>query len=258
MENRVKHFESIRNFRDFGGYPTKEGGKVQSGRLYRSGNYSEAKPDELERVKALNIAFQVDLRRPDERERMKARWSAPTTITHDGGRESEAPHVQFLKQVEVNKDQAESWMINYYKEAPFRPHHIDLFQSWFEGLLALESNEAALVNCTAGKDRTGLLCAFTNYALGVDQEILMEDYLLTNSAARVTERLPQATAWFNSQINQNYPEEVYMPFVGVRGVFFQTALDTIETKTGSIDSYIANVLKLSADKIETLKRKFVD
>ena len=257
MENRVINFDSIRNFRDFGGYPTTDGGVLRTGKLFRSGNYSEATQEELEQVKALNITFQVDLRRPDERERMVARWSAPTTRTHDGGRESEAPHVQFLRQVEVDKDRAESWMINYYKRAPFRSHHIELFQYWFKGLLALKDDEAALVNCTAGKDRTGLLCAFTKHALGVDEATLLEDYLLTNTAAKVKERLPQATKWFNSQISQNYSEDVYWPFVGVRANFFKTALKTITEKKGSLNAYLEEVIGLNDRDIEELRKRFV-
>ena len=257
MENRVKNFTSIRNFRDFGGYSTHDGGMIRTGKLYRSGNYSEATPEELEQVKSLNIAFQVDLRRPDERERMVAKWSAPYTITHDGGRESEAPHVQFLKQVEVDKDEAESWMINYYKKAPFRTHHIELFRCWFDGLLKLEDDEAALVNCTAGKDRTGLLCAFTKHALGVDEETLIEDYLLTNTAANVKERLSSATVWFNKQIKQNYTAEVYWPFIGVRAIFFKTALETITLKTGSLSAYLEDVIGLKDEDIKSLRKHFV-
>lgn len=257
MENRVKNFTSIRNFRDFGGYSTNDGGVIRTGKLYRSGNYSEAIPEELEKVETLNIAFQVDLRRPDERERMVARWSAPNTVTHDGGRESEAPHVQFLKQVEANKDKAEGWMINYYKKAPFRTHHIELFRYWFNGLLTLKDDEAALVNCTAGKDRTGLLCAFTKYALGVEEETLLEDYLLTNSAANVKERLPTATKWFNDQIKQNYPAEVYWPFVGVSEIFIKTALETITKKTGSLSAYLEEVIGLNDKDIKSLRKHFV-
>lgn len=257
MENRVKNFETIRNFRDFGGYPTAEGGMIRTGKLYRSGNYSEASSAELGQVEKLNIVFQVDLRRPDERERMVARWSAPKTITHDGGRESEAPHVQFLKQVAVNKDEAEGWMIEYYKKAPFRSHHIELFQHWFHGLMTLQNDEAALVNCTAGKDRTGILCAITKYALGVKEESLLEDYLLTNTAAKVEERLPIATKWFNDQINQNYPAEVYWPFVGVRAIYMKTALKTITEKTGSLGAYLEKVIGLNDQDIRSLRNHFV-
>ena len=53
------------------------------------------------------------------------------TITHDGGREHEAPHHQFLTKVEADAEKAEAWMTDYYRVAPFKAHHRELFATWF-------------------------------------------------------------------------------------------------------------------------------
>src|SRR5258708_12296613 len=37
-----------------------------------------------------------------------------------------------------------------------------------------------LVHCTAGKDRTGLLIAMVQDLLGVDEKLILDDYLLSN------------------------------------------------------------------------------
>ena len=94
-KHRLLKFETIRNFRDFGGYDSRYGGRVKMGRLYRSGHHAEASQAELARMEALGIHVQDDLRRPDEREKFKTRFAAPVTITHDGGRETDAPHITF-------------------------------------------------------------------------------------------------------------------------------------------------------------------
>ena len=123
MKDRILPLEGVRNFRDFGGYASRHGGHVKQGRLFRSGHYAEATHGDLQQIRQKRIAVQADLRRPDERERQPGKWSAPMTITHDGGREHEAPHHQFLTKVEADAEKAEAWMTDYYRVAPFKAHH---------------------------------------------------------------------------------------------------------------------------------------
>ena len=148
---RLLAFETIRNFRDFGGYDSRHGGKVRMGRLYRSGHHAEASEAELVRMDALGIHVQADLRRPDEREKQKSRFTAPVTITHDGGRESEAPHMRFLSQMSVDAETADQWMTEYYELAPFKVHHQAMFRDWFVHLAEAPGETAGLVERLMGK-----------------------------------------------------------------------------------------------------------
>ncbi|MEL6324352.1 MAG: tyrosine-protein phosphatase, partial [Pseudomonadota bacterium] len=222
MDSRIKPLEGVRNFRDFGGYESAHGGRVAAGALFRSGHYGEATEQDISALDGFGIAFQVDLRRPDERERFPAKWSGPTLVTNDEGRETEAPHQRFLQRVEASAQEADNWMNDYYAKAPFRPHHQQLFQAWFTGLDSHAAG-AALVNCAAGKDRTGIICALTLHVLGVPDEVIYEDYELTNMAAKVDERLPEATEYFNNLLKKDYAEDVYRPFLGVRRRYLETA-----------------------------------
>lgn len=249
MQHRVKQLSGVRNFRDFGGYASKLGGAVQQGRLFRSGHFANTETPDAETLDALNITVQADLRRPDERERMRGVWPKPeagvTIITSDIGREADAPHAQFLQAVEADADKAFAWMRDYYVNAPYKPQHIEHFTTWFEELAALENGRAALVNCAAGKDRTGILCMLTHHVLGVSDADIMTDYLLTNEASDVTGRLPEMAKIFNERLGKNYAPEIYKPFMGVDAEFLQTAIKVITEKSGSIDAYIANDLKIS-------------
>lgn len=259
MHQRIHPMTGIRNFRDFGGYDTQDGAKVKTGRLFRSGHFNLAEDHDIDAVEALNITLQVDLRRPDERERMPGRWprEGVRVITHDGGREMEAPHQRFLKQTAVSAEVAHNWMDEYYQKAPFRPHHVDMFRDWFDGLAALADDEAGLVNCAAGKDRTGILCGLTLTALGVAEETVFDDYELTNVAANVAERLPEAAAYFNEQIGQSHAPEVYKPFVGVDRSFITTAWRVIRDEHSSIEGYMDKVLGVDAAARDALREKYL-
>jgi protein-tyrosine phosphatase len=257
QDARLHVFEAVRNFRDFGGYASRFGGHVVQRALFRSGHYGEASAADIARLSDMRIHLQADLRRPDERERQPGKWSAPVTLTHDGGREHEAPHIRFLSEVEVSPDQAESWMIDYYHKAPFKAHHQALFRDWFAGLAALPQGHGALVNCAAGKDRTGILCALTHHLLGVSEDDIRADYDLTNRAADVDARLPEAAAWFNKSIGRNYPAEVYRPFMGVRLTYLDTALARIVAETGSLDTYLTDVLGVDAAKTGAIRARFI-
>lgn len=242
MKDRILPFDGIRNFRDFGGYASRHGGTVRKGRLYRSGHYAEATEADLEKIADLGIHLQADLRRPDEREKQPGKWSAPNTITHDGGREADAPHTRFLTQLEVDAASADGWMNDYYRLAPYKPHHTELFSDWFRHLAGLEGDAAGVVNCAAGKDRTGILCALTHHILGVSDEDIRTDYDLTNKAVNVSLFLPEAAKYFNDMLGKHHDVEVYRPFLGVRLRYLETAFTTITANSGSIDAYLSDTL----------------
>lgn len=259
MQDRIKPLEGVRNFRDFGAYEGVGGRKIRSGVLYRSGQFGEATVADVNLLETLNIRVQADLRRPDERERHGHRWPAQgvNVIFSDKGRATEAPHVNFLNRVSVDADDAHTWMSEYYRAAPYKEQHTDTFRSWFSALAKLEEGQSAVVNCAAGKDRTGILCALTHHLLGVDRETIFADYDLTNQAANVAARLPEMARLFNQHIGKDYPDDVYHPFVGVSAGFLEAAYDSIERQSGSIDDYLVETLGLGAPEQAELRARLL-
>ena len=255
MQDRVKSFDNIRNFRDFGGYEGANGQSVRTNVLFRSAQFGEASAADMAALAGYNIKVQADLRRPDERERHGHRWpvNGVQVISSDKGYATQAPHVRFMSEVAVDADQAHGWMVDYYRAAPFKEQHVETFSAWFKALADLGLDEAAVVNCAAGKDRTGILCALTHHALGVDREAIFADYELTNEAANVAERLPEMARMFNEHIGKNHSDEVYHPFVGVDVDFLEAALDSIVEQSGNIDTYLRKTLGVGAAEREKLR-----
>lgn len=259
MQDRVKTFENVRNFRDFGGYQGANGGRVRTGVLFRSAQFGEASEADMAALDTYRIKVQADLRRPDERQRHGHRWPVQgvNVLASDLGTAAQAPHVRFLSEVAVDAPQARGWMVDYYREAPFKPQHVETFSAWFSALADLAEGDAAVVNCAAGKDRTGILCALTHHVLGVDRDTIFADYELTNEAANVAERLPEMARMFNQHIGKDYADDVYHPFVGVSAEFLHGALDSIVERAGSVDAYLAETLKVGATETEQLRAKFL-
>ncbi len=260
MQDRVKQFENIRNFRDFGGYEGANGRSIRSGVLFRSAQFGEATDTDMAALATYNIKVQADLRRPDERERHGHRWpvNGVQVISSDQGEASQAPHVRFLSEVAVDAPKAHGWMSDYYRAAPYKAQHIETFTAWFKALASLAPNEAAVVNCAAGKDRTGILCALTHHVLGVDREAIFADYELTNEAANVAERLPEMARMFNQHIGKDYDDAVYHPFVGVDGAFLTAAIESITSQSGSIDGYLSETLGVGASERDALRAAYLD
>ena len=77
--------------------------------------------------------------------------------------------------------------------------------SSYRQLMALvldESNWPILIHCNAGKDRTGIATALILEAVGVERDVIMDDYLLTNSVGRSADRA--ALLAFYARIDQRY------------------------------------------------------
>ena len=61
---------------------------------------------------------------------------------------------------------------NYYARMPFNNQ---AFRILFEHIQ--KGDVPILIHCASGKDRTGVACMLILLALGVDREIVLEDYL---------------------------------------------------------------------------------
>jgi protein tyrosine/serine phosphatase len=138
----------------------------------------------------LGVVTIVDLRRKSEREREPSRRPPDFTgrvIDNDIGDVGVAPHMTFVADDELTTPTSvRAFMIEEYRRIPFEPRHLDLSRRYSEALASAEG--PVVIHCAAGKDRTGLLAALTHKVVGVHDDDIYEDYILTNVAARIEEQ----------------------------------------------------------------------
>ena len=248
-KTRFIPLEGVHNFRDFGGWAAKNGQKVRTGLLFRSGHLSRASKADQAKINALGLQTLADLRQPSEREREPNILPdpAPATIfeTAHGGYE-DAPHLAFLREGNLTVQSVHNYMLSAYQRIPEEPHHRRIFADLFK---QLRHGDPVLIHCAAGKDRTGILAALILLSVGVDRNQVYEDYMLTNVAVDIDGLLPSIAKRISEQTGEDVEPQALRPMLGVETDFLDAAFEAI----GPLDAYFENVLGLSDSDRQALQ-----
>jgi protein-tyrosine phosphatase len=253
MHDRLVDFERVLNFRDFGGWDTKHGARVKRGALFRSAHFAEATEADMARLEAMDVRFVVDLRRPEERAHEPNLWPGENrrVLHNDEGAAGAAlpPHLVALPQSDLTPASVTNYMISLYREIPFDPRLLKLFRAWFS---EIGQGGAGVLHCAAGKDRTGIGCALTLLALGVDEDAVFADYEFTNQAVDIEARLPRIQMRMEERLGRTLDAAALRPMLGVHVDYLRATLDAITARYGSLDAYFGDPLAIGAGARESL------
>jgi protein tyrosine/serine phosphatase len=266
-QDRVLPLQGVHNFRDYGGYVVAGGGRVRRGLLWRSGQHNGATDSDLAQIAALNLASVFDLRSSKERTvhpcRRPEGFAAavhfgedPPPRPREGTREHSAPHVA-AAQVPRQRD-AESTregLRKNYGGIAFRPELVATMRRFLAELA--EGKGPSLVNCMAGKDRTGIAVAAVHLAAGVHRDDIIADYLLTNTAGNVEARIAAGMATITEVTGQLDPE-VLRVLMGVEPEYHESAFSMMAEKHGSTDGYLLEVLGVDDVMRDRLRAALVE
>lgn len=256
MEDRVKPLQGVRNFRDFGGYETSDGARVKRDLLFRAGHFHEATDEDVDFINGLGIDFQVDLRRTKERTKQPNRWIPSEVHAFDDNETRGAAHIEYLKQGNVSAQASHAYMADYYRNAPYVDSHVDLYTRWFRRLAEVKGG--ALINCAAGKDRTGIACALTLTLLGVPEDVVIQDYELTNTAVDMEKQLPTVRATMEAHLGHSMDDEALRPFLGVHPDYLHNCFVVLREKHGAPETYARDVLGVDDALLAQIKARLLD
>ena len=259
MENRIKKFETILNFRDFGGYQTVDGGKVKANKLFRSAHLHNTNDADKARLEDLDIGLIVDLRHKPERERQPTNLAEshdPHRLTYPdpehGDSAKVAPHEAFMQHDLHKPEDARNYMLGSYG---LRPHDAGFKQIFGDTLRHMaETGDPILVHCAAGKDRTGTLCAVIKGALGVDEKTIYEDFMLTMTAVDIDSFLAPAAQMFTQRYGREIDPEAIRPMFGVEEAYLKSSLDAIS----DMQNYIRETLGITDKEKAALKAAYLE
>ncbi|MBX6387918.1 MAG: tyrosine-protein phosphatase [Frankia sp.] len=211
------------NARDLGGLPTLDGGRTRPGVLLRSDTPQELTPTDVARLRSeFGLRTVLDLRAQEEAQAegrgllahepvdyhnlsfLTGRWVMPSDpsyvqLVRSRGTEDRVQH--YLDYLRLAGDQVARAV----------------------QLVATEDSGPTLFHCAAGKDRTGVLAALILSLVGVERDIVIDDYVASNERIhRVEARLARLPSY-------------------ARGLDTRTDLDQLRVRPDVMAGFLAGV-----------------
>ncbi len=257
--NRLLAFEGIHNFRDLGGYRAADGKQVKWGSLYRSANLSEASRADLQVLANMDLHALVDLRSQAERTEEPDRLPQPTDFkvveipVLDGGAEGLADEITArIEDGTIDAFDAEGFMLaaNRQFADEFTPQFAEFMQ-----VVLQARGEPVLWHCTAGKDRAGFAAAILLRVLGLPQELVLQDYVLSRDYSLQSH---QRELMLLKLFKGDAVAEKVTTLLGVEKAWLQAAFDEIDALWGDFDNYVSAGLQLSAADVAALRAHLLE
>ena len=270
------------NFRDLGGYPARDGRIVRWRQIFRSNHLGHLTADDVEVLRGLGVKSAFDFRGTEERAAalcgveeivVHSLPIEPTVVAALRARLADGIALSSTDAVDVMRDSYRNYV--HQNTPSFRTlfaHLIedrapltsaaaldvmrDSYRNYvrnntqnFRALFAhlLEDRAPLVIHCTAGKDRTGFACALILHALGVPDDLISEDYLLTN---RFYRRDPA--------VSPDLPEEVRQALASVEVSFLAAAFEVIHADYGNLETYFSDGLGLAARERARLEAIYLE
>ncbi|EPL3138011.1 TPA: tyrosine-protein phosphatase [Pseudomonas aeruginosa] len=220
------------NCRDLGGYPAHEQRLVRHGLLFRSDSLSQLTADDLRIIATLNLQCIYDLRHEHERVTLPNRLGdGPLPLTRTLGFIPYGANevIRGIRDRRLSAETARLIFLEMYRRFPL--DHTELYGQLIRHLLE-PAALPALIHCTSGKDRTGFAAAIILLAVGVEREVIIEDYLVTNHFRR------DLRAFIGDDVDVQALEVV----TGVEADYLRSAFSSIDARWGGTDGFLRNGL----------------
>jgi protein-tyrosine phosphatase len=248
IAERSLHLASAPNFRDVGGYRTRDGRWVRMGVAYRSDQLDRLTDQDLAVIAELAPTMVVDLRTDAER-RGGADRVPPGARPLVEDVLADAPPGGPAMGALTTPDAAAQFLVAANRQFVDLPSARKAYAGLFGELE--DANGEVIYHCSAGKDRTGWASAVLLTLLGVPRETVVADYLasngyLTDKNAALFQKLPPQRA------------AIMEPLMTVRRAYIDAAFDEAERQYGSIDRYADQALGLDAAAVARLKARFLE
>ena len=231
------------NFRDLGGYPGRDGRLVRGRQIFRSNHLGHLTEADIEALRPLGLKSAFDFRGTEERAEAMCAVAEiavhslpiePTVTAELRSRLAAGGPVLPADALEVMRDSYR----NYVRQ------NTPSYRALFSHLL--EDRAPLVIHCTAGKDRTGFACALILHALGAPENVIAEDYLLTNRFYR------------RPTISSDLPDDVRQVLGSVESSFLAAAFDAIRAGYGDLESYFSEGLGLGASERAQLEARYLE
>ena len=264
---RILRIDGVINFRDLGGYQTADGNSVKWGRVYRSAQLDRLTEQGIVQMIKLDVKTVIDLRFEEETARyptIRDAFPNASIIAWQDESQGEtfaqqSSDMKFSWRDSLDSNDPamvrEAMRLNYPKK--LYSHHA-IYRKML--LSIIDGNAPLVFHCAAGKDRTGVAAALILSLLGVSDETIVDDYLLTQQEiGKLTQTWLAGGATDNDQYQDfqsklaKRPAELVAPIFAADIEYIKTLLEYVNNEYGSFEQYAITQLKLDASQIEDLR-----
>ena len=255
------------NFRDYGGYRTQSGHQVAWGKLFRTGHMGDLSDADVDAIERLGIIRVCDFRREEEAAHRPSRLPAglePTAIVISPGSSMDLWSATLSEGVEESTIDAFMQDINRDLAA----NHTASYRRMFDELLDARE-QASIIHCSAGKDRTGFGGLLVLAALGVPLADCLADYLLTNRYVDVEREVARwtrdyegtdASGWTGESGGSGefrFDRKALAIILGVKASYLNAAVAQIDEQFGGIDAYLREQIGLDDAELAALRESYL-
>ncbi len=243
---RVVKMEGTVNFRDIGGYATKDGHTVRWGKLYRSADISKLTARDVQVMEGKHIHTVIDFRGVKEAEAAPDKLPVQTDYTLcPAGSDSLPDTRQMIASIKEG-----NFLLKFYSSTQyFGPR----YKPFFQKLLVLPDDQSLMYHCTGGRDRTGMATALLLYVLGVPQSTIEADFVASNVYLEpINNRMFQGLAQ-GSGMDINDVKKAFE----LKPELLHTMFSSITEKYGSVESFFQTELGVGPAEIQQLKKKYL-
>lgn len=257
LAERQLSLQGAPNFRDLGGYESGEGRRLKWGKLYRSSKLSGLTDSDVHYVRRLGLTLICDFRQVLEQE------LEPTLLGEEGSHRlaslpvmpgSSESFLESLHSGIIVVDDAAKFMEETNRDFVINqmPRYAEMFQ------LLLSGDQQLLIHCASGKDRTGFGAALILDILGVEEEAIIDDYLLTNRYLPIDKEIERLSGKFTDHSGAAVSEEVLRPMLEVRPEYLRACFEEIRKRYESRQHFYETALHLGDRQVEELKERYLE
>lgn len=256
----------IPNFRDAGGLATGPGRTMRRGVVYRSAQLFGLTPEQQQGLLALGVTDVYDLRTTSEVDHRPDSLPESITLTVDDVL-ADRPHSAAAEVASIVNDhddrasvarinavvgegRAKHLMIETYRHFVTLPSAHRAYGGLLTGVA--DARGAAVIHCTAGKDRSGWGVALLQLIAGAGMDDVLADYLLSNEPMRRAYG-PMLQA-FGAEGGD---AESLSHMMLVEPDYLDAALTLMREQFGDLDGYLATALELTPTDIDRLRTRLL-